>query len=91
MHNFTAPVEIFHTTTDITTADIFNSSINYITPQLPETPLHQEVSGNLGPFFYVSMIIIGTWLLLYLCNLCYKSHKYHEQDGVPPPERLQMI
>ena len=65
MHNFTAPVDIFNTTADITTtttADIFNSTINYITPQLPETPLHQEVSGNLGPFFYVSMIIIGAWL-----------------------------
>ena len=79
MQNYTAPVEIFNTTTD------------YITPRLPETPLHQEVSGNLEPFVYVSMIIIGTWLLLYLCNLAYKSHKYHQQDGVPSPERLQMI
>ena len=79
MQNYTAPVEIVNTT------------VNYLTPHLPETPLYQEVSSDLGPFFYVSMIVIGTWLLLYLCNLCYKSHKYHASDGLPPPERLQRI
>ena len=79
MQNYTAPVEIVNTT------------VNYLTPHLPETPLYQEVSSNLGPFFYVSMIVIGTWLLLYLCHLCYKSHKYHASDRLQPPESLQRI
>ena len=74
-----------------TAVEIVNTTVNYLTPHLPETPLHQEVSGDLGPFFYVSMIIIGTWILLYLCNLAYKSHKYHQQDGVSGHERLQRI
>ena len=74
-----------------TAVEIVNTTVNYFTPHLPETPLHQEVSGELGPFFYVSMIIIGTWILLYLCNLAYKSHTYHQQDGVPGHERLQRI
>ena len=39
MQNYTAPVEIVNTT------------VNYLTPHLPETPLYQEVSGDLGPFF----------------------------------------
>ena len=88
MQNYTAPVDISYTTDN--TFTIFNGT-DYITPHTPETPLHQEVSGDLGPFFYVSIILIGTWALLYLCNLLYKSHKYYEQDGVPTPERLQMI
>ena len=88
MQNYTAPVDISYTTDN--TFTIFNGT-DYITPHLPETPLHQEVSGDLRPFFYVSIILIGTWALLYLCNLVYKSHKYHEQDEVPTPERLQMI
>ena len=74
-----------------TAVEIVNTTVNYFTTHLPETPLHQEVSGDLGPFFYVSMIIIGTWILLYLCSLAYKSHKYHKQDGVPGHERLQRI
>ena len=80
MDNFTTPADI-----------VLNSTTDYITPQLPETPLYQEVSSDLGPFFYVSMIILGTWLLLYLCGVVYKSHKYHENDGLPAPERLQMV
>ena len=78
MQNYTAP-------------EVVNTTVNYLSPKLPETPLYQEVSGSLGPFFYVSMIFIGTWLLLYLCNLAYKSHKYHDSDGLPAPERLQMV
>ena len=74
-----------------TAVEIVNTTVNYFTPHLPETPLHQEVSGDLGPFSYVSMIIIGTWILLYLCSLAYKSHNYHQQDGVPGYERLQRI
>ena len=69
------------------TTDGFNDT----TPHLPETPLHQEISKDFGLFFYVCIILVGTWFLLYLCNFFYKSHKYHAQDRVPKPERLQMI
>ena len=77
---------ITETLTNYTT-DGFNDT----TPKLPETPLHQDISNDFGLFFYVFIILIGTWLLLHLCNCFYKSHKYHAEDGVPTPERLQMI
>ena len=48
MENYTTPDEMFNTTTD------------YMTSHLPETPLKQEVSDHLGPFCYVFMILIGT-------------------------------
>ena len=79
MSNITTPAEVINNTTD------------YITPNLPETPLYQEVSSELGPFFYVTMTFIGVWLLLYLCSCAYKSHKYHGNDGLPTPERLRMV
>ena len=56
-----------------------------------KTPLHQEISEDFAFFLYVCIILIGTWLLLYLCNCFFKSHKYHADDGVPKPKRLQMI
>ena len=34
-----------------TAVEIVNTTVNYFTPHLPETPLHQEVSGDLEPFF----------------------------------------
>ena len=71
-------------TTDI---EVFNDT----TPKLPKTPLYQEVSADFGFIFYVSIILIGTLLLLYLCNCFFRSHKYHSNDGLPKAERLQMI
>ena len=53
--------------------------------------LYQEISEDFGIFFYVSMIFIGTLIILYLCNCFFKSHKYHSNDGLPTAERLQMI
>ena len=64
---------------------------NDTTPKLPKTPLYQEVSEDFGFIFYVSIILIGTLLLLYLCNCFFRSHKYHSNDGLPKAERLQMI
>ena len=73
---------------DYTTAiQLFNDT----TPKLPKTPLYQEVSEDFGFFFYVSIILIGTLLLLYLCSCFFRSHKYHSNDGLPTAERLQMI
>ena len=71
-------------TTDI---QVFNDT----TPKLPETRLYQDISEDFGIFFYVSMIFIGTLIILYLCNCFFKSHKYHSNDGLPRPQRLQMI
>ena len=71
-------------TTDI---QVFNDT----TPKLPKTPLYQEVSEDFGFIFFVSIILIGTLLLLYLCNCFFRSHKYHSNDGLPKAERLQMI
>ena len=71
-------------TTDI---QVFNDT----TPKLPETPLYQDISEDFGIFFYVFMIFIGTLIILYLCNCLFKSHKYHNNDGLPRPQRLQMI
>ena len=71
-------------TTDI---QVFNDT----TPKLPKTPLYQEVSEDFGFIFYVSIKLIGTLLLLYLCNCFFRSHKYHSNDGLPKAERLQMI
>ena len=53
---------ITETLTNYTT-DGFNDT----TPKLPETPLHQDISNDFGLFFYVFIILIGTWLLLHLC------------------------
>ena len=53
--------------------------------------LYQEVSGDLGTLFYVSMILIGTCLLLYLCNCVYKLHKYQVNYGLLTTERLQTV
>ena len=69
-----------------TTIQLFNDT----TPKLPKTPLYQEVS-DFGFIFYVSIILIGTLLLVYLCNCFFRSHKYHSNDGLPKAERLQMI
>ena len=71
-------------TTDI---QVFNDT----TPKLPKTLLYQEVSEDFGFIFYVSIILIGTLLLLYLCNCFFRSHKYHSNDGLPKADRLQMI
>ena len=79
MANYTTPAGIFDNVTD------------YLPPILPETPLYQEVSGNLGPGLYIFLTCIGFWLFLYLCSCAYKSHKYHANDGLPRAERLQMI
>ena len=73
-----------YTTTAI---QLFNDT----TSKLPKTPLYQEVSEDFGFIFYVSIILIGTLLLLYLCNCFFRSHKYHSNDGLPKAERLQMI
>ena len=73
-----------YTTTAI---QLFNDT----TPKLPKTPLYQVVSEDFGFIFYVSIILIGTLLLLYLCNCFFRSHKYHSHDGLPKAERLQMI
>ena len=75
MDNYTTAIQLFNDTT----------------PKLPETPLYQEVSEDFGFIFYVSIILIGTLLLLYLCNCFFRSHKYHSNDGLPKAERLQMI
>ena len=75
MDNYTTAIQLFNDTT----------------PKLPKTPLYQEVSEDFGFFFYVSIILIGTLLLLYLCNCFFRSHKYHSNDGLPKAERLQMI
>ena len=74
---------------DFYTTDI--QAFNDTTPKLPKTPLYQEVSEDFGIIFYVSIILIGTLLLLYLCNCFFRSHKYHSNDGLPKAERLQMI
>ena len=75
MDNYTTGIQVFSDTT----------------PKLPKTPLYQEVSEDFGIFFYVSMIFIGTLIILYLCNCFFKSNKYHSNDGLPAAERLQMI
>ena len=75
MDNYTTAIQIFNDTT----------------PKLPKTPLYQEVSEDFGFIFYVSIILIGTLLLLYLCNCFFRSHKYHSNDGLLKAERLQMI
>ena len=75
MDNYTTAIQLFNDTT----------------PKLPKTPLYQEVSEDFGFIFYVSIILIGTLLLLYLCNCFFRSHKYHSNDGLPKAERLQMI
>ena len=67
MDNYTTAIQLFNDTT----------------PKLPKTALYQEVSEDFGFIFYVSIILIGTLLLLYLCDLC--------NDGLPKAERLQMI
>ena len=74
-------------TTTTTAIQLFNDT----TPKLPKTPLYQEVSEDFGFIFYVSIILIGTLLLVYLCNCFFRSHKYHSNDGLPKAERLQMI
>ena len=73
--------------TTTTAIQLFNDT----TPKLPKTPLYQEVSEDFGFIFYVSIILIGTLLLVYLCNCFFRSHKYHSYDGLPKAERLQMI
>ena len=73
--------------TTTTAIQLFNDT----TPKLPKTPLYQEVSEDFGFIFYVSIILIGTLLLVYLCNCFFRSHKYHSNDGLPKAERLQMI
>ena len=75
MDNYTTAIQLFNDTT----------------PKLPKTPLYQDVSEDFGFIFYVSIILIGTLLLLYLCNCFFRSHKYHSNDGLPKAERLQMI
>ena len=75
MDNYTTAIQLFNDTT----------------PKLPKTPLYQEVSEDFGFIFYISIILIGTLLLLYLCNCFFRSHKYHSNDGLPKAERLQMI
>ena len=75
MDNYTTGIELFNDTT----------------PKLPNTPLYQEASEDFGIFFYVSMIFIGSLLILYLCNCFFKSHKYHSNDRLPATERLQII
>ena len=75
MDNYTTAIQLFNDTT----------------PKLPKTPLYQEVSEDFGFIFYVSIILIGTLLLLYLCNCFFRSHQYHSNDGLPKAERLQMI
>ena len=75
MDNYTTAIQLFNDTT----------------PKLPKTPLYQEVSEDFGFIFYVSIILIGTLLLLYLCNCFFRSQKYHSNDGLPKAERLQMI
>ena len=75
MDNYTTAIQLFNDTT----------------PKLHKTPLYQEVSEDFGILFYVSIILIGTLLFLYLCNCFFKSHKYHSNDGLPTAERLQMI
>ena len=75
MDNYTTAIQLFNDTT----------------PKLPKTSLYQEVSEDFGFIFYVSIILIGTLLLLYLCNCFFRSHKYHSNDGLPKAERLQMI
>ena len=75
MDNYTTAIQLFNDTT----------------LKLPKTPLYQEVSEDFGFIFYVSIILIGTLLLLYLCNCFFRSHKYHSNDGLPKAERLQMI
>ena len=75
MDNYTTAIQLFNDTT----------------PKLPKTPLYKEVSEDFGFFFYVSIILISTLLLLYLCNCFFSSHKYHSNDGLPAAERLQMI
>ena len=64
---------------------------NDTTPKLPATPLYQDISQDFRIFFYVSMIFIGTLIILYLRDCFFKSHKYHGNDGLPTPERLQML
>jgi len=82
MQNFSAPDTVLNSTTQ---------PLN-ITPQLPEIPLYQENSESYGEFlFYGIFIFIGLWILMAVFDCSYKSHKYHAADGVPPPERLQMI
>ena len=73
------------------TSNYTTDGFNDTTPILPKTPLHQDISNDSSMFFYVFIILTGTWFLLYLCNCFYKSHKYHAEDGVPKHERLQMI
>ena len=73
--------------TTTTAIQLFNDT----TPKLPKTPVYQEVSEDFGFIFYVSIILIGTLLLVYLCNCFFRSHKYHSNDGLPKAERLQMI
>ena len=80
MQNITTPVQLLNSTSE------YN-----ITPKLPEIPLHQEISQDLGIFFYIFITIVSIWLLLYLCNCFSKSHKYHESEGLPSHERLQKI
>ena len=75
MDNYTTAIQLFNDTT----------------PKLPKTPLYQEVSEDFGFIFYISIILIGTLLLLYLCNCFFRSHKYHSNDGLPKAERLQVI
>ena len=75
MDNYTTAIQLFNDTT----------------PKLPKTPLYQEVSEDFGFLFYVSIILIGTLLLLYLCNCFFRSHKYHSNYGLPAAERLQRI
>ena len=50
--------------TTTTAIQLFNDT----TPKLPKTPLYQEVLEDFGFIFYVSIILIGTLLLVYLCN-----------------------
>ena len=80
MQNITTPVQLLNSTSE------YN-----ITPKLPEIPLHQEISQDLGIFFYIFITIVCIWLLLYLGNCFSKSHKYHESEGLPSHERLQRI
>ena len=72
-------------------ADVSISTAYNITPQLPTTPLHEEISEEFGTFFYICLSIGCIWITLYLCNCLYKSHKYHQGDGLPQHERLQKI
>ena len=56
------------------TVQVLNNTFNDTTPKLPETSLYQEFSEDFRIFFYVSMILIGTLMILYLCYCFFSNH-----------------